>query len=205
MSNDIANTQTIESPSGSPLGVDPIVTPRIVSVLCAARNSVYHDLPGVAVYDARLDARTFAGETPIVAHPPCRAWSVKTKHQAKPEPGEKELGLWCCEMLLQCGGVLEQPAFSEMFEAAGFPTPSTRRQSGDVWTLEVWQAWWGYPMKKATCLAFCGVPRAAIELPFRLHPRGGDRRTEQRMSKSQRSATTRAFAEWLVSAARSAV
>jgi len=173
-----------------------------IAVLCAARNSVYHELAGVEVFDERRNARTFAGGCPIVAHPPCRSWSVKTKHQAKPAPGEPELGLWCCEQLQRWGGVLEQPAFSKLFSAAGFPHPSIRQPEGPVWTIEVWQAWWGYPMKKATWLAFCGIPRASVDVPMRLHPRGQDRRAEQRMSRNQRSATTREFAEWLVAYAR---
>lgn len=176
----------------------------IVSVLCAARNSVYHELPAVVVYDERRDARRFPGGTPIVAHPPCRSWSVKTKHQAKPEPGERELGLWCCEQLREWGGVLEQPAHSEMFAAAGFPEPGQGERDG-VWSLEVWQAWWGYPMKKSTWLAISGISPDDVETPLRLHPRGGDRRTEQVMSKNQRSATTREFAEWLLGLARQSV
>lgn len=175
---------------------------RVVSALCVSATSVYHGMDGVESYDSRRDARTFAGDTPIVAHPPCRAWSAMTRHQAKPEPGERELGIWCCEQLLTCGGVLEQPAHSGLFAAAGFPTPGCR-SSGDVWTLEVWQAWWGYPIRKATWLAFAGVDPATVETPFRLHPRGQDGRLFQKMSKKQRAETIPAFAEWLVGIARS--
>jgi len=176
---------------------------RTVAILCAASRSIYKSLPDVEVYDARRDARTFGGGMPIVAHPPCRSWSVKTKHQAKPEPGEKELGLFCCEKLKECGGVLEQPTFSELFEAGGLPQPG-RPLDGDLWTIEVWQAWWGYPMKKTTWLAFCGIDPSQIEVPLRLHNRegSGQRRPYKRLSRNQRSATTREFAEWLVSAAR---
>lgn len=177
-------------------------TLRTVSILCAAPRSVYHGLPGLEVYDRLRDARTFLGNTPIVAHPPCRGWSAKCRHQAKPEPGEMELGLWCADKLRECGGVLEQPAWSHLFVAAGLPWPGDKTDSDGVFTFEVWQAWFGYPMKKATWLAFCHIPRELIEIPFRLHPRGGDRRTEQRMSHLQRSATPLAFAEWLVDTAR---
>jgi hypothetical protein len=198
--NSTIEAMDVGAPADCPLRVQRLVIPR-VSVLCASLRSVYYELEGVEVYDRNRDARTFAGDTPIVAHPPCRSWSVFMKHQAKPELGEKELGLWCCEQLRKCGGVLEQPAFSEMFAAAGFPTPGDRT-TGDLWTLEVWQAWWGYKTKKTTWLAFVNVPRDAIEVPLRLHPRGGDGRAQQRMSRQQRSATPKAFAEWLVSAAR---
>ena len=138
----------------------------------------------------------------VVCHAPCRPWSAHCAHQAKPEPGEKELGPFCAEMLRQWGGVLEHPAHSRLFDAANLPKPGGSH--ADLWTVEVWQAWWGYPMRKATWLCFCGVSPEQIEVPFRLHPRGGDRRTEQLMSKHQRSATTLEFATWLVDVARRA-
>lgn len=82
-------------------------------------TSVYKTLPDIDVFDAVRDAKTFDGSCPIVGHPPCRAWSAFCSHQAKPTEGEKELGLWCCDKLKECGGVIEQPAHSRLFEAAG--------------------------------------------------------------------------------------
>jgi hypothetical protein len=174
---------------------------RVVSVLCCAVKTAYRNIPNVECYDKLRDALTFNGGTPIVAHPPCRSWSAFTRHQAKPEKAEQELGLFCCDMLRKCGGVLEQPAHSHLWAAAGFPRPGTP-EAGGIWSLEVWQAWWGYPMKKATWLAFSGVDATSVSLPMRLHPRGGDRRKEQSMSKAARSHTTPAFAKWLVDVAR---
>ncbi len=168
-----------------------------VAILCAARKSAYKNMKGVEVYDIDRDARTFSGGMPIVAHPPCRGWSKWLWHQAKPEPGEKELGLWCCDQLRECGGVLEQPAGSKLFFAAGFP-------DSQIWMIEVWQAWWGYPTKKSTWLAFCGIDPATVNPPFRLHPRGRDGKVFENMSRAQRAHTTPEFAEWLVSIARRA-
>lgn len=174
---------------------------NVVAVLCAARNSVYHKLDGVDVYDSRRDARTFAGGVPVVAHPPCRSWSAYCAHQAKPVEGERELGIWCCEMLRQCGGVLEQPAHSRLFDAVGLPKPGSI--GGELWTLQVWQVWWGYNQRKATWLCFAGIEPEQIDLPFVLHRRG-DRRRQQLMSKNQRSATCASLARWLVDVARMA-
>ena len=174
---------------------------RTVSILCASRVSVYHDLPGVDVFDADRDARNFAGDTPVVAHPPCRAWSVYTSHQAHPAPGEPELGIWCAEQVVACGGILEQPAHSRLFAAAGLPLPGEPERDG-LWSTECWQSWFGYPMKKATWLMFARISRERIQFPFRLHARGRDRRRQQVMSKNQRAATNRTMAEWLVDAAR---
>ena len=179
----------------------PDGSPPVVSVLCAARNSMYHTIPAVVVYDKRRDARIFPGGTPIVAHPPCRSWSAFTKHLAKPEPGEKELGLWCCDQLRAWGGILEQPAHSGLFAAAGLPMPGQGERDG-VWSLEVWQAWWGYESKKSTWLAFVGVSPNDVITPMTLHARGRDKRTQQLMSRNQRSATPLLFATWLIDLAR---
>lgn len=172
-----------------------------VAVLCADQKSIYKSMVGVEAYDANRDARTFSGGMPVVAHPPCRSWSVFTRHQAKPEPGEAQLGLWCAEMLKQCGGILEQPAHSLLFHAAGLPKPG-EPIIGDLWSLLVWQAWWGYPVRKATWLCFSRIDPNSVNTPFRLHAKGADRRREQLMSCNQRSRTVPAFAEWLVNTAR---
>ena len=174
---------------------------RIVSVLFAARNSVYKQMEGVEVFDIVRNAKTFLGNTPIVAHPPCRAWSAFLSHQAKPEVGEKELGLWACEQLRKCGGVLEHPAHSRLFGAGNLPIPGNGERGG-IWSLEVLQRWWGYPLQKRTWLAFCGVPQRTIEIPYILSSREVPFSS---MSKHQRAATCMPFAKFLVSAARSSV
>lgn len=176
---------------------------RTVAALCVAARSIYKRIEGVEAYDEKREARSFPGGMPVVAHPPCRAWSAHTAHQAKPMPGEKELGIWCADKLRAEGGVLEHPAHSRLFAAARLPQPGVTTR-GDLWTMEVWQAWWDYPMKKTTWLCFCGINPGDVNLPFRLHPRGGDRRREQLMSRHQRSASTESFARWLVNLARGA-
>lgn len=173
-----------------------------VAALCVAPNSIYKQMDGVAVYDKRRDVRTFAGGMPVVAHPPCRAWSAYTSHQAKPEPGEAELGLICADHLRNEGGVLEHPAHSRLFAAAGLPLPGQRL--GRLFTVAVLQAWWGYPMRKATWLCFSGIDMRELEFPYSEHDSRagvGDRRRQQVMSKHQRAATHPALAQWLVNAA----
>jgi len=192
---------------------EPLTTPRaslrpgpcspLVAALCVAGNSVYHSLPGVECYDPARDVRTFDGGMPVVAHPPCRSWSAFCAHQAKPPVGEKELGPLCVEWLRTCGGVLEHPAHSRLFDHCGLPKPGHATR-GEIWTMEVWQAWWGYSMMKKTWLCFCGVSPNAVHLPFRLHPQGVDRRRQQLMSKNQRAETCRELAEWLVAISRTA-
>lgn len=176
---------------------------RLVAVLCADTKSAYSVLPGVEVFDRSRDARTFTGNMPIVAHPPCRGWSLRYSHMAKPEPGEMDLGLLCVRWLRECGGVLEQPAKSRLWDAAGLLRPCCGLQDG-IWSAEVWQAWWGFKTKKATWLAFSKIDPREVDFPFCLHDPRGDGLKFERLSKRQRAATTPQFAEWLVGIARKA-
>lgn len=174
---------------------------RTVAILCASPRSVYTRMAGVEVYTPERDAWTFRGGMPVVAHPPCRVWSRYTRHQAKPGPDEERLGIWCAAAVEANGGILEQPAHSHLWARLGLPEPGLRAR-WEAWSTCVWQAWWGYPMRKATWLYFRGIPPPLVRTPLRLHPAGGDRAAEKRMSDAQRSATTPAFAEWLVELAR---
>jgi len=194
---------TLESPTTCAGAVRSSDLVRPIAVLCVSPQSVYKRIGGVDAYDMARDARTFVGGMPVVAHPPCRAWSAKCAHQAKPLPGEKELGLWCAQTLRDCGGVLEQPAHSRLFAAAGLPSPD-ERASGMLWSAEVLQLWWGYCIPKITWLCFSRIPRRAVQFPIKLQIQqpARDRRKWESMSKHQRSATTEQFARWLVAAAR---
>jgi hypothetical protein len=174
---------------------------RHVAILCAARKSYYHNMAGVVVYDITRDARTFAGDMPVVAHPPCRGWSIKMRHEAKPTPGEMELGIWCCEQLRRCGGILEQPAGSLLFRAGGLPMPFAGSRD-DIWSLCVHQSWWGLDVRKPTWLCFFGIDERQVHVPYRLHDNANDWAIFRSKSNSKRSETIPAFAEWLVALAR---
>lgn len=194
--------------SGEPIGEHDLAlassestNQSIVSVLCAASNSVYKTIRGVDVYDAARDCRTFDGSSTVVAHPPCRAWSAFCGHQAKPDPGEKELGPWCVEQVRNCGGVLEHPAHSKLWQACNLPKPGEQPKN-DLFTMWVSQAWWGDRRSKQTWLLVCGVEPKEVKVPFCLHDPRGDSAAWNSMSKSQRSATPKAMAEWLVALAR---
>lgn len=139
-----------------------------------------------------------------MAHPPCRAWSAYCAHQAKPAEGEKDLGPLCVDWLKQCGGILEHPAHSRLWDHCGLPKPGWT-SCGDWWSMEVNQSWWGDTRIKKTWLLISGVlPCDLPDFPLRLHDTRGDRRRWQVMSKHQRAATVPAFAEWLVTVARKA-
>jgi hypothetical protein len=195
-----------------------------VAILCCSTKSVYKTMPDLECYDEKRDARTFTGGMPVIAHPPCRRWTQygmammqarQTRHGIiTPESEvneERELGVFCAEQVKQWGGILEQPARSKLFAAAGLPLPGSP-QSADSFSLHVWQSWWGYPVKKGTWLYFRGISQFAIDIPFRLwNPPSGQQWYWYNRGKGSgsanaeiRSRTVPAFAQWLVDLARSA-
>lgn len=178
-----------------------------VAVLCCAPNSFYHALPGVECFNEARDVFSFSGGVPVVAHPVCAPWSAFCAHQWKPVPKVKEIGPLCIEWLQKCGGVLEHPAHSRLFDVYDLPKPDERK--GNLWTIEVSQAWWGYSMLKKTWLVFCGIEPELVlpTIPYKEHNSRngeGDRRRQQKMSKNQRAATVPTMARWLVETARKA-
>ena len=169
--------------------------------MTAAPKSSFRAAAGVECFDINRDARTFACDKSAVAMPPCRSWSAYCAHQAKPLPGQKELGPLCVDFLRRCGGVLEHPAHSRLFDYCGLPKPGSTTLR-EIWSMEVSQAWWGDTRTKTTWLSFFNILPVDVQIPFRLHVSHGDRRRWQVMSTTQRSATCPAFAEWLVGVAR---
>jgi hypothetical protein len=183
-----------------------------VSVLFARSDSVYKSLPGVDVWDAERDALTWPGGTPVVAHPPCRAWGV-LRRMANPRRHERMLATFALRQVRRWGGVLEHPAGSRLWPRCGLPAPGKGADKYGGWTLGVTQHWWGHPATKATKLYICGCdPQSIPELPpLRLGEgervitnsknlrRGrGDTRFRTECTKAQREHTPVEFARWLV-------
>ncbi|WP_186260429.1 hypothetical protein [Burkholderia gladioli] len=184
-----------------------------VAVLFARQDSIYKKLPGCDVWDIERDARRYGGTSPVVAHPPCRAWG-RLRHFAKPRPDEKALALFAVERVRQLGGVLEHPAHSLLWAAAGLPAPGQRDEFGG-YTLPVHQHWWGHRAEKATWLYIVGCEPADLpEIPLVLgkaqfvvgtsgRRRDGTRSGLKReIKKSEREATPIDFARWLVAVAK---
>lgn len=177
---------------------------RTVAALCVSGRSIYNHLPGVVAYDSRRDARTFSGGMPVVAHPPCRLWSRNLSHQAKAEnpEAEKNLGRWYVEQVLRCGGVLEHPAHSKLFEDCNLPLPNCRTGDPFLFTLYVEQCWFGYATPKPTWVLVSGVPLHQVEaMPFSLGACRHDAMSG--LSQSARARSVQPFAQWLCQTARS--
>ncbi len=183
-----------------------------ISVLFCRNDSIYKTLPDVDVWDADRDALRWPGGTPVVAHPPCRAWGKLYKF-AHPDPGEKDLAVWSVEQVRRWGGVLEHPAGSKLWPHMELPHPR-RKDKFYGWTLPITQLWWGHRAGKATWLYIVGcLPRNIPPIPLRLDEpthvistshgmRKGMQRYRKHCSKAEREHTPIELARWLVELAR---
>lgn len=139
------------------------------AVLFARSDSVYKSIEGLDVYDMERDARSYGGDLPVIAHPPCRAWG-RLRGLAKPRPDEKSLGIFAVEKVRQLGGVLEHPESSTLWGACMLPRPAAGGIDFDEfggWTLPIAQYWFGHRAYKKTWLYICGVcPRDIPDIPI---------------------------------------
>lgn len=180
---------------------------QAVSVLFARADSHYKMLAGVEVWDEERDARNWPGGSPVVAHPPCRAWG-RLRTFANPAPHEKDLARFAVAMVRQWGGVLEHPAGSTLWGDQGLPLPGERDEFGG-WTLAAPQKWWGHKAEKATWFYIVGckqseIPPLPIVLGEAAYVVQSRKRDDYRphISKSEREHTPPDLAAWLVELAR---
>lgn len=185
----------------------------MVAVLFARSDSNYKAIPGCDVYDIERDARTWSGGAPVVAHPPCRGWG-RLRHFARPRHDEKQLAIFAVQQVRKFGGVLEHPAHSTLWSAAGLPPPGEVDDYGG-WTLPICQHWWGHRAEKKTWLYIVGCAPAQLpDFPLVLGQAthtissSGRRRDGSRLkdrpevTKAEREHTPIALAEWLVELAK---
>jgi hypothetical protein len=192
------------------------------------RLGPYPAMLDVDAWDESRDARAYAGPLPVIAHPPCGAWS-SLRHLS--QGAHADCGPIAVEQVRKHGGVLEQPAGSKLWEHCKLPNPGwecvpmfgSRVPRG--FSVEVCQVSWGHVARKRTWLYFVGVDRELVERGIRVggtptHWVSGARNQMRKngrvgggavppgikvCSAEQRRRTPVAFAEWLVSIAREAV
>ena len=184
-----------------------------VAVLYARADSNYRALDGTDVWDAERDARRWPGGAPVVAHPPCRAWG-RLRAFAKPREDEKALALHAVECVRRWGGVLEHPAGSTLWAAAGLPKPGEGVDQWGGWTLAAPQLWWGHRAEKRTWFYVVGADlRQLPQIPFSMElptryvvsktgRRKGTPGWMPEINTAEREATPPALAAWLLEAAR---
>ncbi|MFT4267474.1 MAG: hypothetical protein QM586_09670, partial [Xenophilus sp.] len=192
--NEAASSPAAPAASGQSVGIPAVLPLPGVSVLFARSDSCYFGLAN-DVWDMARDARNYAGNQPVVCHPPCRAWG-RLRHFAKPRPDEKALALFAVDQVRRCGGVLEHPWGSTLWQAAQLPLPGHMPDAWGGFTLLVDQGWWGHAAPKPTYLYVVGVRREDVPpMPVQLRRAAG--RTLD-LSQADRERTPPAFARWLV-------
>lgn len=177
-----------------------------IAVLFVRADSIYKQMEGVDCYDIERDARTWPGGSPVVAHPPCRAWGQLSRW-AKPRPDEKELSTWAVAQVRKWGGVLEHPNRSALWPTVGLPEPGQGRDEYGGWTLAIHQHCWGHRAEKKTRLYIVGcdpsdIPAMPIRLDEPTHTIGlwSGRKDGHRpdLPKAEREHTPPMLAAWLV-------
>lgn len=175
---------------------------QVAALYVDSRRGPYAAIPGVELWDAKRDARGYAGPWPVIAHPPCAPWG-RYYRWSKGGDGEKELAPIAVGQVRAWGGVLEHPAHSRLWkEPLGLPLPGELPDRWGGITVEVEQGGWGHPAPKKTWIYAVGV-----ELMLLARPSPGfiPRTTVEQMSSTARRITPALFAGWLVELARSSV
>lgn len=190
-------------------------TESIVAALFVEKGGVYYGLEGVDPWDEERDARQYDGPWPVVAHPPCKSWSIMG--QCRPETvaaGDGGTFRAALEAVERYGGVLEHPALTRAWKAFGIPRPPSSGWTRSLWpdrigwTTSIDQAAYGHPCHKETWLYFVGgvgpyAPGEPPELDWRRLNKGRAVADDGGGGRDQRSRTPLAFRDVLISMARS--
>lgn len=196
----------------------------MIAALYIDPRGPYPKMADVDCWDEARDAKQYAGPWPVVAHPPCGPWGA-LRHMRVPNRERRQHDAACGPIAFAqvraFGGVLEQPARSQLFDVCAAPPPGLLHDSVGGFTVEVEQVSWGHVARKRTWLYFVGVLRSDVLSSVRYggaptHWVSGGRKHDRKgrggvvpdgikvCSAQQRRRTPPLFAEWLVSLARSA-
>jgi hypothetical protein len=169
-----------------------------------------------ACWDETRDARLYAGELPVVAHPPCQLWTNMARLNFKRYGGEhnrpgNDGGCFASALaaVRRCGGVLEHPGSSWAFREFGLTIPRGIGWHGGQreWVCEVWQSAYGHRARKRTWLLYVGN-RPPLEARWERNPGthqcGWFDRNKPTLGKREASESPLEFASWLIQLARHA-
>lgn len=150
-------------------------------------------------YDMARDARTFTGDLPVVAHPPCGPWG-KLAWRCKNQ--DRSTAWHALELVRRNGGILEHPVGSRLFLEAGVPAgewvnPERQLDAHGGYTIRLPQWDLGHRGHKDTIFYICGRAAPVQELPHLFKRHGGTPHPVQRMGKRERRLTPRAMAWWM--------
>jgi hypothetical protein len=178
----------------------------MIAALYVEAGGVYFGRPDVDPWDVVRDAKKYAGHIPIVAHPPCGPWSSL---RSLSKEMTRDCALRAVDQVRAFGGVLEHPARSTLFDAAGLPKPGELPDAFGGRTIEVCQVDWGHVARKRTWIYLVGVTNIGPLPPSRepthwcsgVHTPGARGKPPLGIkicSAQQRRRTPPAFADFLI-------
>lgn len=182
-----------------------------VAALFVDPNGVYSGLPDVEVWDESRDARLYAGPWPVVAHPPCKSWSLmgncRPLTRAAGDNGTFQAALAAVE---KYGGVLEHPAHTRAWRTFNLPKPASpgwniALHGRPGWATEIDQAAYGHPCHKMTWLYYVGDSPPPSDLDWRHIVTGRSVHNDGGGGRDQRSKTPPEFRDVLLAMARTAL
>jgi len=163
----------------------------VIAALFIEPEGVYANTPGVDAWCEMRDARSYPGQYPVVAHPPCQRWG-RFHHGSTRKPHQYKLGddkgcfAHALLALSEYGGVLEHPCDSKAWRWFGLRAPKRHagwqrtsgpliwwrdgelirvrdRRQGEWWTCYVEQGHYGHMSRKPTWLLVHGVIRPELD------------------------------------------
>jgi hypothetical protein len=190
----------------------------MIAALFVQPGGCYY-VPDVDPWPESRDARTYDGQWPVVAHPPCQLWGPMAAVNYARWGGEHNRPgndggcfLSALQSVRRCGGVLEHPARTRAWAPHGLVSPVGLgwQQSGDGWVCEVWQSAYGHRANKATWLYYQGdTPPTAMRLnrpvgthQIGFHDQRGPARNKPTLGKKEANATPVEFRDALLGLAR---
>lgn len=146
---------------------------KTVAALFVYSDGIYATIPDVDLWDEARDARLYAGDYPVVAHPPCQLWGKMAKINFIRWGGEhnrpgNDAGCFSSALasVRVYGGVLEHPAQSYAWAAHGLQKPiangAWQKTGHNEHVCEVWQSAYGHKARKRTWLFYCGSEPAQM-------------------------------------------
>jgi hypothetical protein len=185
-----------------------------VTVIFCDENSLYKSLVADC-FDKHRNATTYAGNNPVVAHPPCQLWGKMANVNYARWGGEHNKPgndggcfRFALDAVNRCGGVLEHPAETYAWPAHGLQRPPRNgwARCGEGWVCEVWQSAYGHRANKRTWL-YCSGTESPLsprwERPIGTHQVGfhdqrGKHRNKPTLGKREANATPPDFAAYLI-------
>ena len=200
----------------------------MIAALYVEEHGIYANRPDVECWGVAKDARTYRGPHAVISHPPCQRWgrywfggpSCKVRKTKGDDGGCFASAL---ASVRKWGGVLEHPEASAAWAAHGLTAPPkaggwVMADTQGGWTCCVEQGHYGHSARKATWLYANAVtlpslawgPSSATQrldegfrsATERKAARDAGIAPRKRLSTKQNLATPPAFAELLLSIAR---